>query len=390
MQVPCRAVLDAHAPHGPTYTYCFTWGGPQVGACHGIDIPFPFGNFVDGWDAFVGLDDDGRALSARCAAAWAALRRAPATRVGPRTPRRASSAARCTTSRNIRCSGDCRPARSRRRDRAAAGGPSTRSTVSVVSASAPRATASKRCTVESASHGSRPTRPPSSRHRSSGEIDAGVTPSRAATSSPSSASGPVRCSGPSRSARTSASAATAAMSDGSIHAILPAPVGSTSVPCRDDVALLVDARSRRTTAAAPSTRTPTRRAGARSPGGCRAARCRDRRSGCSRPSRSARRRRAPRPRSRWSRARPDPASATTRGTCSSRPAHARRSDARSRRSPTTTSATGGPSAGSGRRTNARTDTPSRRRARDATSRAELAGRADHEHRHGRRVSRIPS
>ncbi len=63
MQVPCRAVLDAHAPHGPTYTYCFTWEGPQVGACHGIDIPFPFGNFVDGWDAFVGLDDDGRALS---------------------------------------------------------------------------------------------------------------------------------------------------------------------------------------------------------------------------------------------------------------------------------------------------------------------------------------
>ena len=54
MQDPCRAVLDAHAPHGPAYTYCFTWEGPDVGACHGIDIPFPFGNFVDGWEAFVG------------------------------------------------------------------------------------------------------------------------------------------------------------------------------------------------------------------------------------------------------------------------------------------------------------------------------------------------
>jgi para-nitrobenzyl esterase len=76
MQLPCRAVLEAHAPHGPTYTYCFTWEGPQVGSCHGIDIPFAFGNFVDGWDAFVGLDDDGRALSGAIRAAWGAFARA--------------------------------------------------------------------------------------------------------------------------------------------------------------------------------------------------------------------------------------------------------------------------------------------------------------------------
>jgi para-nitrobenzyl esterase len=75
MQVPCRAVLEAHAPHGPTYTYCFSWEGPQVGSCHGIDIPFPFGNFVDGWDAFVGLDDDGRALSSAMRTAWAGFAR---------------------------------------------------------------------------------------------------------------------------------------------------------------------------------------------------------------------------------------------------------------------------------------------------------------------------
>ena len=75
MQEPCRAVLDAHAPHGPAYTYCFEWEGPQVGACHGIDIPFPFGNFVDGWDAFVGLDDEGRALSSAMRAAWAQFAR---------------------------------------------------------------------------------------------------------------------------------------------------------------------------------------------------------------------------------------------------------------------------------------------------------------------------
>ena len=75
MQVPCKAVLDAHCAHGPTYTYCFTWESPTVGACHGIDIPFPFGNFVDGWDTFAGLDDDGRALSAAMRSSWAAFAR---------------------------------------------------------------------------------------------------------------------------------------------------------------------------------------------------------------------------------------------------------------------------------------------------------------------------
>jgi para-nitrobenzyl esterase len=75
MQLPARAVLDAHAPHGPAFAYLFTWEGPEAGACHGIDIPFPFGNFVDGWDAFAGLDDDGRALSATMRGAWAAFAR---------------------------------------------------------------------------------------------------------------------------------------------------------------------------------------------------------------------------------------------------------------------------------------------------------------------------
>lgn len=75
MQVPCRAVLEGHAMHGPTFTYCFTWESPTVGACHGIDIPFPFGNFADGWDTFVGLDDDGRALSEAIRSAWAQFAR---------------------------------------------------------------------------------------------------------------------------------------------------------------------------------------------------------------------------------------------------------------------------------------------------------------------------
>ena len=73
MQAPARAIVAAQAAHAPAYTYLFTWEGPDVGACHGIDIPFPFDNFGDGWDAFVGLDDDGRALGHRMRDAWAAF-----------------------------------------------------------------------------------------------------------------------------------------------------------------------------------------------------------------------------------------------------------------------------------------------------------------------------
>jgi para-nitrobenzyl esterase len=88
MQKPMRAVLDAHPR---SFNYLFTWEGPNVGACHGIDIPFPFGNFVEGWDAFVGGDPS--PLSAEMRAAWAAFARTgdpgwpapPATRIlGPK------------------------------------------------------------------------------------------------------------------------------------------------------------------------------------------------------------------------------------------------------------------------------------------------------------------
>jgi para-nitrobenzyl esterase len=89
MQVPLRRVLDAHAPHAPTYTYLFTWEAPGVGAAHAVDIPFTFGNFVDGWGEFVGYDADAERLSREMRDAWAAFARDgdpgwppdPATRV---------------------------------------------------------------------------------------------------------------------------------------------------------------------------------------------------------------------------------------------------------------------------------------------------------------------
>jgi para-nitrobenzyl esterase len=70
MQAPCHAMVEAQSLHAPTYTYLFTWEGPGIGACHAIDVPFTFGNFVDGWDAFVGIDDAGRELSRAMRTAW--------------------------------------------------------------------------------------------------------------------------------------------------------------------------------------------------------------------------------------------------------------------------------------------------------------------------------
>jgi len=77
MQRPAAAVRDAHRAHGRVYAYLFGWPARNraLGACHGIDIPFTFGNFVDGWDEFVGTDNAARALSHSMRDAWAAVAR---------------------------------------------------------------------------------------------------------------------------------------------------------------------------------------------------------------------------------------------------------------------------------------------------------------------------
>jgi para-nitrobenzyl esterase len=75
MQVPLRRVLEAQAPHAPTYAYLFTWEAPGVGAAHAVDIPFTFGNFVDGWDEFVGYDADAERLSGELRDAWTGFAR---------------------------------------------------------------------------------------------------------------------------------------------------------------------------------------------------------------------------------------------------------------------------------------------------------------------------
>ena len=77
MQRPAAAVRDAHQAHGRVYAYLFGWPARNraLGACHGIDIPFPFGNFVEGWPEFTGADVDAYALSRFMRDAWAAFAR---------------------------------------------------------------------------------------------------------------------------------------------------------------------------------------------------------------------------------------------------------------------------------------------------------------------------
>jgi para-nitrobenzyl esterase len=96
MQVPADAMRDAHRAHGPTFAYLFTWPAvnPLLGACHGIDIPFTFGNFVEGWAAFVGADEAAHEVGRALRGAWARFARdgnpgwpdAPATMVFGRDP----------------------------------------------------------------------------------------------------------------------------------------------------------------------------------------------------------------------------------------------------------------------------------------------------------------
>jgi para-nitrobenzyl esterase len=96
MQVPADAMRNAHSAHGPTYSYLFTWNAvnPHLGACHGIDIPFTFGNFVNGWAEFVGADDRALEVGRAMRDAWTNVARsgdpgwpaAPITNVFGRAP----------------------------------------------------------------------------------------------------------------------------------------------------------------------------------------------------------------------------------------------------------------------------------------------------------------
>jgi para-nitrobenzyl esterase len=65
----------AHAATSRTYAYLFTWESPmlggQLGACHGIDVPFAFGLIgTEGTEKFAGGGEAAAALGTKTAGAW--------------------------------------------------------------------------------------------------------------------------------------------------------------------------------------------------------------------------------------------------------------------------------------------------------------------------------
>jgi para-nitrobenzyl esterase len=79
MWLPALAVAEAHGSHHhDVWMYRFDWpaADPRLGACHGVDIPFPFGTTSRaGWDGFLADPGDAAALSSRVRRHWAALAR---------------------------------------------------------------------------------------------------------------------------------------------------------------------------------------------------------------------------------------------------------------------------------------------------------------------------
>ena len=230
---------DAHArtaPRSPTSS-----AGPRstrASACHGIDIPFTFGNFGDGWAEFVGSTT--RARLGRRAIRWAAF-----------TPK-GSRLAAGTRHDAVRSRNRGRRSAARRRSLTCTSSGTTSSSHSSIARADDRARARHRRTARPARHSARLRRGARSSRRATDPCRsrAGLAlpvpeirlhrarsrpvwrdSIRAANSAAVSASGPVSRSAPTGgSEAASTAAATSAMSRGSIHAIRPSPVGNTMRP----------------------------------------------------------------------------------------------------------------------------------------------------------------
>jgi len=77
MRQPILRVADTRG-RAATFVYQFDWAARRadhdLGAFHAIELPFVFDAFdVDGWDAFVGVDEGGRKLGRAMRTAWAAF-----------------------------------------------------------------------------------------------------------------------------------------------------------------------------------------------------------------------------------------------------------------------------------------------------------------------------
>ena len=77
-RVPATRVADVQSAHASTFVYLFAWGSPAMrgwlGACHGLEIAFVFGNQGRGeLAAFTGSGSEADALAERMMDAWLAF-----------------------------------------------------------------------------------------------------------------------------------------------------------------------------------------------------------------------------------------------------------------------------------------------------------------------------
>lgn len=74
MWLHALAIAEARSAHGPTWIYRFDWeaASSDMGAPHGVDIPFPFTTIdVDGWDTFVEDSEQAMSLASVIQQSWA-------------------------------------------------------------------------------------------------------------------------------------------------------------------------------------------------------------------------------------------------------------------------------------------------------------------------------
>lgn len=86
MWLPALRIAAARAAHGPVWMYRFDWeaASPDMGAPHGVDIPFAFGTIdVGGWDAFVSDPASAMELATRIGRAWSTFARTGAPSFEP-------------------------------------------------------------------------------------------------------------------------------------------------------------------------------------------------------------------------------------------------------------------------------------------------------------------
>ncbi|MBU6329160.1 MAG: carboxylesterase/lipase family protein [Acidobacteria bacterium] len=82
---PALRYAEAHATHGPVWMYRFDWTAarPELGAPHGVDIPFPFDTIdVGGWDAFVSDPAAAHGLARTIGDLWSSFARTGAPTSG--------------------------------------------------------------------------------------------------------------------------------------------------------------------------------------------------------------------------------------------------------------------------------------------------------------------